>query len=73
MIKKLKRIKLRLKMKHEGNLVSKNMKLKREIRYLKKELEETKEQNHKLIDEITLKNIKIRELELGVRNERKNK
>lgn len=73
MIKKLKRIKLRLKMKHEGNLVSKNMKLKREIRYLKKELEETKEQNHKLIDEITLKNIKIRELDLGVRNERKNK
>ena len=73
MIKKLKRIKLRLKMKHEGNLVSKIMKLKREIRYLKKELEETKEQNHKLIDEITLKNIKIRELDLGVRNERKNK
>ena len=73
MIKKLKRIKLRLKMKYEGNLVNKNMKLKREIRYLKKELDETKEQNHKLIDEITLKNIKIRELDLGVRNERKNK
>jgi hypothetical protein len=48
------------------------MKLKGEIRHLKKELDETREQNHKLIDQKTLDNIKIREFYLeNKRNEKK--
>lgn len=61
---KIKRIITRLKLKYEGNLVSKNMKLRKELKQCKKILEETRIENHKLIDEITLKNIKIRELSL---------
>lgn len=64
MIEKIKRIKLKYKMKLEGSLVRKIMKLKGEIRRLKKQLEETQKQNHKLIDQKTLDNIKIRELYL---------
>jgi hypothetical protein len=64
MKEKIKRIKLKYKMKIEGSLVRKIMKLKREIRHLKKELDETRKQNHKLIDQKTLDNIKIRELYL---------
>ncbi len=64
MKEKIKRIKLRLKMRIEGSLVKKNMQLKGEIKRLKKLLEETKEQNHKLIDQKTLDNIRIRELYL---------
>lgn len=61
---KIKKLYLKLKIKYEGSLIKKNMKLKGEIKRLKKILEETKEQNHKLVDEITLKNLKIRELSL---------
>jgi hypothetical protein len=45
------------------------MTLKQEIKRLKRELEETKEQNHKLIDQKTLDNIKIRQLILEGKNE----
>lgn len=68
----MKKLYWRLRLKYEGSLVRKNMILKREIRGLKKVLEEIQKENHKLIDEITLKNITIHELDLGVRNERKN-
>ena len=64
MIKKLKKIKTKLQMKYEGSLISKNLRLKRELKAYKKILEETRLENHKLVDEITLKNIKIRELSL---------
>ena len=55
---------VKLKLKYETSLIHKNMKLKQDIKALKKLLEETKEENHKLVDEITLKNIRIRELTL---------
>ena len=57
------------RLKLETSLIHKNMKLKQEIRQLKKQLEETKEQNHKLIDQKTLDNIKIRELILEGKND----
>lgn len=69
MRERIKILKLRLKMKIEGSLVRKNMKLKSDIRRLKKELEETKKINHKLIDQKTLDNLKIRELYLEGKNE----
>lgn len=65
----MKKLYWRLRLKYEGSLVSKNMKLRQEIKRLKKELEETKEQNHKLIDQKTLDNIKIRQLILEGKNE----
>lgn len=64
MKERIRKLKLKIKMKIEGSLVRKNMKLKSDIRRLKRELEETKIQNHKLIDQKTLDNIKIRELYL---------
>lgn len=60
----MKKFILKLRIKWQGSLVRKNMKLKGEIKRLKRLLEETKEQNHKLIDQKTLDNIKIRELYL---------
>jgi hypothetical protein len=66
---KMKRFILKMKLKWETSLISKNMQLKSEIRRLKKLLEETKTQNHKLIDQKTLDNIKIRELILEGKNE----
>lgn len=60
----MKKFILKLRIKWHGSLVRKNMKLKGEIKRLKRLLEETKEQNHKLIDQKTLDNIKIRELYL---------
>lgn len=60
---------LKIRMKWECSLVKKNMQLKGEIKRLKKLLEETKEQNHKLIDQKTLDNLKIRELYLEGKNE----
>ena len=65
----MKKIILRLKIKWDTFLISKNMKLKGEIKRLKRELEETKQQNHKLIDQKTLDNIKIRKLMLEGKNE----
>lgn len=60
---------LKLRMKWECSLIKKNMQLKGEIKKLKKLLEETQEQNHKLIDQKTLDNLKIRELYLEGKNE----
>jgi len=65
----MKKYLVRLRLKYETSLIHKNMKLKQEIKRLKKELEETKKQNHKLIDQKTLDNIKIRELYLEGKNE----
>lgn len=60
---------LKIRMKWECSLVKKNMQLKGEIKRLKKLLEETQKQNHKLIDQKTLDNLKIRELYLEGKNE----
>lgn len=60
---------LKIRMKWECSLVKKNMQLKGEIKRLKRLLEETKEQNHKLVDQKTLDNLKIRELYLEGKNE----
>ena len=61
----MKKFILKMRIKWEGSLVKKNMQLKGEIKRLKRLLDETREQNHKLIDQKTLDNIKIRELILG--------
>lgn len=63
---KIKRIIKKLKIKWKNSLIRKNLKLKMQIKHLEKQLEETKEMNHKLIDQKTLDNIKIRELSLKV-------
>lgn len=60
----MKKFILKMRIKWEGSLVKKNMQLKGEIKRLKRLLDETREQNHKLIDQKTLDNIKIRELYL---------
>lgn len=65
----MKKYLLKIRIKWEQSLIRKNMQLKSEIKRLKKLLEETKEQNHKLIDQKTLDNIKIRELILEGKNE----
>ena len=67
----MKKFFIKLQLKYEGSLVKKNMVMKQEIKRLKKVLEETRIENHRLIDEITLKNIKIRELALNERLDRK--
>ena len=56
-----------LKIKWKNSLIRKNHKLKVRIKRLEEQLEETKQQNHKLIDQKTLDNIRIRELTLEVR------
>lgn len=65
----MKKFILKIRIKWEQSLIRKNMQLKMEIKHLKKLLDETKEINHKLIDQKTLDNIKIRELYLGGKNE----
>lgn len=60
---------MKFKLRIERSLIAKIMKQKGEIKTLKELNEGLKEENHKLIDEITIKNLKIRELSLGVRNE----
>lgn len=67
MKKKIKRIIAKLKIKWKNSLIRKNHKLRARIKKLEEQLEETKIQNHKLIDQKTLDNIKIRELTLEVR------
>ena len=57
----------KIRLKYETSLLRKNMQLKQELKRIKRELEETKQQNHKLIDQKTLDNIRIRELTLEVR------
>lgn len=54
----------KIKLKYERLLISKVMRLKQENKQLRKMIEGLKEENHKLIDEITLKQIKIRELSI---------
>ena len=61
----MKKFLLKIRLKYEGLLVSKNLKLRSEIRHYKKQIEELTKTNHKLIDEITIKNIEIRELNLN--------
>lgn len=68
-MRKIKALFLKLKLKHECSLVKKNMQLKKEIKRLNKLLEETRQINHKLVDQKTLDNIKIRELILEGKNE----
>ena len=67
MNKKIYKIQSRLKIKWKNSLIRKIIKLKLEIVRLKKLLEETKNQNHKLLDQKSLDNIRIRELTLEVR------
>lgn len=67
MNKRIYKIQSRLKIKWKNSLLRKNLKLKLEIVRLKKLLEETKNQNHKLLDQKSLDNIRIRELTLEVR------
>lgn len=56
---------MKFKLRIERSLIAKIMKQKGEIKTLKELNEGLKKENHKLIDEITLKNLKIRELILG--------
>lgn len=65
----MKRFILKIRIKWETSLIKKNMQLKQELKRIKRELEETKEQNHKLIDQKTLDNIRIRQLILEGKNE----
>jgi hypothetical protein len=67
MIKKIKRIIEQLKIKWKNSLIRKNHNLRVRIKRLEEQLEETKQQNHKLIDQKTLDNIRIRELTLEAR------
>ena len=64
----MKKIYLRIKRRIEKSLLIKTMEMKKELKTQKKINEGLKVENHKLIDEITLKNIKIREMYLGNEN-----
>lgn len=55
---------LKLKIKYEQSLIKKYLELKKELKRERELKEAAIQENHKLIDEITLKNIKIRELSL---------
>lgn len=54
----------RIKMKYKNNLLVKIAKLRKENKYLKEKLAEEVIEKRKIIDEITIKNMKIRELSL---------
>ena len=71
MNKRIYKIQNKLKIKWKNSLIRKNMKLKLEIIRLRKLLEETKNQNHRLLDQKSLDNIRIRELTLEVRKWKK--
>lgn len=58
----------RLQLFWKNSLIRRNIKLKFEIIRLKDLLNETRKQNHKLIDQKTLDNIRIRELSLENKN-----
>lgn len=60
----LKKIINKIKIKREKTLYNKNMKLKKELKKLKEVNDQLKNINHQLIDLITIKNIKIRDLDL---------
>ena len=55
---------LKLKIKYEQSLIKKYLELKKELKRERELKKAAIQENHKLIDEITLKNIKIRELSL---------
>jgi len=55
---------IKIKIKYEQSLIKKYLELKKELKEQVRLNNGLKEENHKLIDEITLKNIKIRELSL---------
>lgn len=63
---KIKKIILKIKISWKNSLLRKNLKLKGEIKRLKQLLEETKKQNHYLLDQKNIDEIKIRELMLEV-------
>ena len=60
----MKQIIKRIKMKYKNNLLVKIAKLRKENKYLKEKLAEEVIEKRKIIDEITIKNMKIRELSL---------
>ena len=55
---------LRIKRRIKKSLLIKTMEIKKELKTQKRINEGLKIENHKLIDEITLKNLKIREMYL---------
>lgn len=55
---------LKMRLKWETSVLKKNLELKQKIKKLERLLEETRNENHKLIDQKTLDNIRIRELTL---------
>ena len=67
MDKRIYKIQNKIKIKWKNSLIRKNMMLKLEIIRLRKLLEETKNQNHRLLDQKSLDNIRIRELTLEVK------
>ena len=64
---KIRKLIRKLKIKWKNSLVRRILRLKKEIVILKNQLEEVKKQNHALVDQKTLDNIRIRELTLEVR------
>lgn len=68
-MKRIKKLYTKIRMKWECSLIKKNMVLKKEIKRLNKLIEATKEENHKLIDQKTLDNLKMREMYLENKNE----
>lgn len=66
-MKKLRKLILKIEIRWKNSLLRKNIKLRNEIKRLDKILAETKSQNHKLVDQKVLDNIKIRELLLEVK------
>ena len=60
----MKQIIKRIKMKYKNNLLVKIARLRKENKYLKEKLAEEVIEKRKIIDEITIKNMKIRELSL---------
>lgn len=64
---KIKKLKLKIEISWKNSLLRKNLKLKREIKHLKELLEETKKQNHYLVDQKNIDELKIRELTLEVK------
>ena len=66
MKRKIKKLILKIEINWKNSLLRKNLRLKGEIKRLKQLLEETKKQNHYLLDQKNLDEIKIRELKLEV-------
>lgn len=65
-MKKVKRIIFKIQIRWKNSLLRKNLRLKKEIKRLETLLAETKKQNHYLLDQKNLDEIKIRELKLEV-------